>query len=55
VPRVIQVIQSEIKRGAGVESNPIRIVTQYHTLDGEMLAESDPWLSASPVDSQEKS
>lgn len=43
MPRVIQVIESEVSRGAGVEGDPVRKVIQYHTLDGEKLAEYDQW------------
>lgn len=41
--KVIQVIETKLlRRGKGVESDPIRIVTQYWSLDGELLAEVDP-------------
>ena len=40
-PRVIQVIESRITRGVGTQANPFRAVMQYHTLDGELLAERD--------------
>lgn len=59
LPKVIQVIESEISRGSGLQKNEIkfrggaaqhklkeddeyRYVKQYHTLDGEFLAEVDP-------------
>jgi hypothetical protein len=42
MPRVIQVIESTINRGIGIEPDPVRNVTQYHTLDGVLLAENDP-------------
>ena len=45
-PRVIQVIQSIHRRGQGIDGDPIRLVTMYHTFDGEFLAESDPCWSA---------
>lgn len=42
--QVISVIRTELeRRGQGVESDPIRIITQYWTLDGELLAEVDPY------------
>ena len=44
MPRVLKVIQSEIKRGAGVDLDPIRHVTQYHTEEGDFLAEKDDWV-----------
>lgn len=39
----IQVIRTVALRGEGVESDPAREVTQYWSLDGELLAESDPF------------
>lgn len=43
MPKVIQVIESEVKRGLGrSENDPVRSVRQYHSLDGDMLAEDDP-------------
>lgn len=60
-PRVIQVIESRVHRGCGVTNcratsynrahvhEPHRIVTTYHTLDGVLLAESDPCSSSLPV------
>ena len=40
---VIQVIRVTHTRGAGIdESDPLRIVTCYYTLDGQKLAEEDP-------------
>lgn len=38
----IQVIRTVALRGEGVASDPLREVTQYWSLDGELLAESDP-------------
>lgn len=41
---VIQVIRTTLaRRGEGVSGDPVRIVTQYWTLDGELLAEVDPF------------
>lgn len=42
--RVIQVIETTIlRKGDGKdERSPVRIVTQYFTLDGNLLAETDP-------------
>jgi len=46
MPRVIQVIESDEVRGSGRDhTDTLRRVTQYHTLEGELLAEKDPWLS----------
>lgn len=43
--RVITVVETTMtRRGCGnAEYNPIRIVTQYWSLDGKLLAESDPF------------
>ncbi len=43
MPRVIEVIESEITRGEGIPGDPIRRVVQYHAKDGELLAEHDPF------------
>lgn len=39
---VIQVIKTEALRGEGVQEDMCRIVKQYWSLDGELLAENDP-------------
>jgi len=41
MPKVIQVIESELCRGTGKDDDPYRAVRQYHTLEGELLAEED--------------
>lgn len=42
--RVIQVIETTLeRRGTGKdESSPLRMITQYWSFDGELLAEVDP-------------
>lgn len=47
--RVIKVIETTLsRRGEGVEGDPIRIITEYWTLDGEKLCEKhDPWARTS--------
>lgn len=42
--KVIQVIETTLsRRGTGKdETSPIRCITQYWSLDGELLAEVDP-------------
>jgi hypothetical protein len=43
IARVIEVIEtSTLRRGKGTDESPIRIVRQYWSLDGELLAEHDP-------------
>lgn len=39
----MQVIESVVLRGDGTNEDVYREVTQYHTLDGELLAERDPY------------
>lgn len=41
-PKVIQVIESTITRGAGTDDDPVRMVKQHHALDGAFLCERDP-------------
>ena len=41
--QMINVIRTTLlRRGKGVEGDPIRIITQYWTLEGELLFEHDP-------------
>lgn len=41
--RAIAVIETTIaRRGKGVEGDPIRLITQYWSMDGQLLAERDP-------------
>ena len=40
--KVISVIETKSARGSGISEQPARIVTEYWSLDGEKLAESDP-------------
>lgn len=42
--RVIQVVETTLeRRGEGKNAeDPIRVITQYWSLDGELLAEVDP-------------
>lgn len=49
--KVIQVIEVDERRGRGVEGEPFRIVTQYWSLDGELLAENDPHITDRPTPS----
>lgn len=41
--KLMQVICAEITKGKGTEENPVRIVIQYWSVDGELLAEVDPF------------
>lgn len=41
---LIQVIRTRITtRGSGKENDPYRAVTQYWSVDGELLAEEPDW------------
>ena len=39
---VMEVIHVSITRGDGSKDDAVRIVDQYWSLDGELLAENDP-------------
>ncbi len=39
---MVEVIVVEALRGLGQMGDPVRVVTQYWSLQGELLAESDP-------------
>lgn len=44
VVRTIAITETTLtRRGRGVEGDPIRIVTQYWSIDGQFLAEHDPF------------
>lgn len=44
--RVRQVIETELeKRGDGTEQSPVRIVRQYWSVEGDLLAAVDPQLA----------
>ena len=51
---VIQVIRTDILRRGDGKFTPIRVITQYWSLDGKLLAEVDPMPadSASPAPPQ---
>ena len=38
---VIEVIRTKAMRGAGIEEDPVREVTQYWTFDGKLIGEED--------------
>jgi hypothetical protein len=44
--RVIQVIETSLMRRGDGKEIPIRIITQYWSLDGKLLAEVDPVIEA---------
>lgn len=47
--RVIAVIETESARGSGSTDQPTRIVKEYWSLDGEKLAENDPYSFGMPI------
>lgn len=52
--RVIKVIETKIeRRGSGEDmSSPIRVITQYWSEDGDLLAEVDPMSRVVPVEEE---
>lgn len=53
--RVIQVIETKSARGSGKAEQPVRIVTEYWSLDGKKLAENDPYFEVMDVASSKAS
>lgn len=52
---MIQVIRTTLlARGAGIPENPFRKVEQFWSLDGELLAENDPYLGEGVTESKEE-
>jgi hypothetical protein len=41
--RIISVIEVKAKRGLGIEEDPVREITQYWDLEGNLLTEIDPY------------
>ena len=52
--RVINVIEVKAKKGLGIEKDPVREITQYWDMDGNLLAErdNDPQLLLDQIESQ---
>lgn len=42
--KVVQVVEVQAVVGKGTEEDPNRVITQYWSLEGELLAERDPLL-----------
>lgn len=42
--KTVIVIETKCTRGAGTSANPVRVVTQYWSLDGKLLAENDNFM-----------
>lgn len=43
--QVIEVIRTKSLIGAGTEEDPVRVITQYWSFDGKLLAQNDEWKS----------
>lgn len=41
--RVVQMIETDNRRGTGVDHDPYRTVRQWWTLDGKLVVELDFW------------
>lgn len=39
--KVIQVIETKAMKGSGTNNDPVRIITQYWSTEGKLLAEDD--------------
>ena len=54
--RVISVIETKAARGSGTTGDdPVREVTEYWSLEGEKLAENDPYFRSMPKASSKAS
>lgn len=42
--RVIQVIETTALRGSGADDDPVRVVKQFWSFAGELIAEDDPFI-----------
>ena len=52
---VVQLIKTTSTRGLGTDANPVRIITQYWTLEGDFLFEFDPFTCVQQTESLCKS
>lgn len=42
--KVIQVIETISLKGSGTDDDPARVVKQFWSFDGELIAENDPFI-----------
>ena len=49
---VQEVIVITVNKGAGTDADPVRIVTQFWSLQGELLAEADTHMSGATYSMQ---
>jgi len=47
--KIIEVVEVKAARGAGTDDDAVRIVTQWYSFDGKLLAEDDPNKDANHV------
>ena len=40
--KLVKVVQVCFKRGSGTDADPVRLVNQYWSIKGQLLAENDP-------------
>lgn len=50
--RLIEVIEADQLRGKGTEEDPLRVVRQYYSKVGVLLAEYDPFLNERSEDAR---
>lgn len=43
--QVVEAIRTKSLIGAGTEEDPVRVITQYWSFDGKLLAHNDEWKS----------
>jgi len=43
--QVVEVIRTKSLIGAGTEEDPVRVITQYWSFDGKLLARNGEWKS----------
>lgn len=49
---VVELIKTTSTRGRGTSADPVRIITQYWTLEGDFLFEFDPLICAQQSESE---
>ncbi len=45
--KLVMLIETEDRRGRGATDDPVRLVKQWFTVEGQLVVEHDPWLSES--------
>lgn len=52
--KIAKVIEIKAKKGMGTEEDPVREITQYWDLEGNLLIEKDPYLYGEQTYSESK-